>query len=113
MLIACRVRVRWCVSCACRVVCRTRLRRVDIIFSALSGTNQKELQVLNLEDNKIGHASVYALCKFLQYNHSLTDLNLANNKFREDDGKVRVRACVCVVCACAACACVVSCVRCC
>jgi hypothetical protein len=83
---------------------------VDIIFSALSGTNQKELQVLNLEDNKIGHASVYALCKFLQYNHSLTDLNLANNKFREDDGKVRpvVCACVCVVarvsCACVMCA---------
>ncbi len=70
---------------------------MDIIFSALSGTNQKELQVLNLEDNKIGHASVYALCKFLQYNHSLTDLNLANNKFREDDGKVRpVCVCVCV-----------------
>jgi Ran GTPase-activating protein (RanGAP) involved in mRNA processing and transport len=64
---------------------------VDIIFSALSGTNQKELQVLNLEDNKIGHASVYALCKFLQYNHSLIELNLANNKFREDDGKVRAR----------------------
>ncbi|ELR14506.1 leucine rich repeat-containing protein [Acanthamoeba castellanii str. Neff] len=68
------------------------LRRVDIIFSALSGTNQKELQVLNLEDNKIGHASVYALCKFLQYNHSLTDLNLANNKFREDDGKMILMA---------------------
>jgi len=64
-----------------------KLRKVDLILNALSGTNQGII-TLNLEDNKIGHSSVYSLCKLFQYNYSLTDLNLANNKLREEAGKL-------------------------
>jgi len=57
------------------------------ILYALTGPKQR-LKKLSLEGSKIGHSSVTALAELLQYNNSLTYLDLSNNKFKDDSAKV-------------------------